>query len=134
MAIVLQLLLSLAMGMAEFGQYFYIKSTFQSAARDAARAAILASANTTDPATAATRTLGYANVTFNPSWMTMTNVTSTPSTITDVTQVAPGQAIQVTIQVTYDQIPSVYRPLYQLTGQGIRNGKLMIGQCTMIRE
>lgn len=134
MAIVLQLLLWLCMGMAEFGQYFYIRSAFQSAARDVARASILSTAVATDPVTTATRTLGFANIVFNPSWMTIQNVTGTPYTVTDVSTVAPGQVLQVTIQVTYNLIPNVYRPLNQITGQGIKNGKLMIGQCTMIRE
>jgi Flp pilus assembly protein TadG len=134
MAIVLQLLLWIAMGMAEFGQYFYIKSAFQAAARDVARASILSTAVSTDPATTATRTLGYANVTFNSSWMTITDITSTPVTVTDVSTVAPGHALQIVIQVTYNLIPNVYRPLNQITGQGIKNGKLMIGECTMIRE
>jgi Flp pilus assembly protein TadG len=133
-SIVLPVLLWLGMGMAEFGQYFYIKSAFQAAARDAARASILATAGKTDPATTATRTLGYANVTFNSSWMTIQDVTSTPTTVTDVSAVAPGHALLVTIQVSYDQIPNVYRPLFQITGKGIGNGKPMVGQCTMIRE
>ena len=133
MAFALPVLLWLAMGMAEFGQYFYIKSTFQAAARDVARASILSTALTTDPATTATRTLGFANVTFNSSWMTIQDLTA-GSAITDVTAVAPGHTLLVTLQVNYDQIPNVYRPLYQMTGQGIKNGKLMIGQCAMVRE
>ncbi len=133
MAFALPVLLWLAMGMAEFGQYFYIKSTFQAAARDVARASILSTALTTDPATTATRTLGFANVTFNSSWMTIQDLTA-GTTVTDVTAVAPGHTLQVTLQVNYDQIPNVYRPLYQMTGQGIKNGKPMIGQCAMVRE
>ena len=122
------------MGMGEFGQYFYIKSAFQAAARDVARASILATAVQTDPVTTATRTLGYANVTFNSSWMTILDVTSTPVLVTDVSQVQPGHALQVTITVTYNLIPNVYRPLNQITGQGIKNGKVMNGVCTMIKE
>lgn len=133
-SLVLPLLLWLGMGMAEFGQYFYIKSAFQAAARDVARASILATAAKADPATTATRTLGYANVTFNSSWMTIQDVTSTPITVTDVSTIAPGHALTITITVNYDQIPNVYRPLYQITGKGIGNGKPMTGQCTMIRE
>jgi Flp pilus assembly protein TadG len=134
MAFVLQLLLWLAMGMAEFGQYFYIKSAFQAAARDVARASILATAVQTDPATTATRTLGFANVTFNSSWMTITDVTSTPVTVTDVSTVAAGHALQVTITTNYASIPNAYRPLFQITGQGIGNGKAVTGQCCMIKE
>ncbi len=133
-AIVLPVLLWLAMGMAEFGQYFYIKSAFQAAARDVARSSIMPSALQTDPVTVATRTLGYANVTFNSAWMTIQDVTGTPYTVTDVSQVAPGHALTVTLTVTYNLIPNVYRPLNQITGQGIKNGKQMTGQCTMIKE
>jgi Flp pilus assembly protein TadG len=134
MALVLPVLLYLAMGMAEFGQYFYIKTAFQSAARDVARASILSTAASTDPVTTATRTLSYANVTFNSAWMTITDVTGTSVAVTDVSQVAPGHALQVMIQVPYNLIPNVYRPLNQISGQGIRNGKLMYGECTMVRE
>jgi Flp pilus assembly protein TadG len=134
MAFVLQILLWLAMGMAEFGQYFYIKSAFQAAARDVARASILATAVQTDPATVATRTLGFANVTFNPSWMTITDITSSPVTVTNVSTIPAGHALQFTITTNYAAIPTVYRPLSQITGKGIGTGKVMTGTCCMIKE
>ncbi len=127
-------LMSLVMGIVEFGQYFYIKHTFQAAVRDVARASILATAAAGDPAAAATRTLSFANVTFNSSWLTIQDVTSTPYTVTDVTTVAPGRVLLVKLQVNYDQIPNAYRPLYAMTGQGIKNGKAILAQCTMIRD
>jgi Flp pilus assembly protein TadG len=134
MAFVLNILLWLAMGMAEFGQYFYIKSAFQAAARDVARASILATAVKGDPATTATRTLGFANVTFDSSWMTITDITSTPVTVTDVSTVPAGHALQITITTNYSAIPTVYRPLSQITGKGIGTGKVMTGSCCMIKE
>ena len=58
MVFAFQLLMFISMGMVEFGQYFYIKHAFEGAARDAARAAVLATATSTSPWTAATYTLG----------------------------------------------------------------------------
>jgi Flp pilus assembly protein TadG len=133
MVFAFSLLMFIAMGMVEFGQYFYIKHAFEAAARDAARASILATATSSSPATAATYTLAEANVTFNSSWLTIYD-TTTSSTVTDVTTVAAGDILQVQISTTYDQIPNVLRPLYSMTGQGIKNGKPMLGQCTMVRE
>jgi Flp pilus assembly protein TadG len=127
------LLMFIAMGMVEFGQYFYIKHAFEAAARDAARASILATATASSPATAATYTLSEANVTFNSSWLTITDTTA-GSTVSDVSTVPAGDILQVQLLATYDQIPNVLRPLYSMTGQGIKNGKPMLGQCTMVRE
>ncbi len=128
------LLLFFGMGMAEFGQYFYIKNAFEKAAYDAARVAITPSALQGDPAATATRTLGYANVTFNSSWMTIMDVTGAPYLVSDVSAVSAGHALMVTIGTTYDQIPIVYRPLYKMTGQGIKNGKQVTSFCTMVKE
>ena len=131
--IALPILIFVAMGMAEFGQYFYIKNAFQSAARSAARVACVASALQSDPATAATNALSYAGVTFNSSWMLIIDLSS-GSLVTDVSTIPPGHIFTVIIQQTYDQLPNVYRPLYQITGQGIKNGKQLVGQTTTVKE
>lgn len=135
MVFAFQLLMFICMGTVEFGQYFYIKHAFEAAARDAARASILATATSTSPTTAATYTLSEANVTFNSSWLTITDTTA-GTTVSDVSQVPAGDTLQVQLLATYDQIPNVMRPLYAITGKnfGIKNGKQMLGQCTMIRE
>jgi Flp pilus assembly protein TadG len=133
MVFAFQLLMFICMGMVEFGQYFYIKHAFEAAARDAARASILATATSTSPTTAATYTLSEANVTFNSSWLTIYDTTA-QAAVSDVSQVPAGDVLQVQLLATYDQIPNVMRPLYSMTGQGIKNGKPMLGQCTMVRE
>jgi Flp pilus assembly protein TadG len=135
MVFAMQLLMFICMGMVEFGQFFYIKHAFEAAARDAARASILATATSTSPTTAATYTLSEANVTFNSAWLTITD-TTTGATVTDVSTIAAGDILQVQLKATYDQIPNVMRPLYAITGNnfGIKNGKQMLGQCTMVRE
>ena len=47
-ALVVPILLSLAFGTVEFGYYFFVRNNLQGAAREGARAAILASATNTD--------------------------------------------------------------------------------------
>lgn len=130
---VLPLLLFLVFGMAEFAQFFYVKAAFQSAARDAARSASTTLATQGSPAASATKTLAFANIAFNASFMTIFD-DATNTVVTDVSTIPSGDAFTVTIQQYYDQLPGVYRPLYQMTGQGIRNGKLVVGKCTMIKE
>jgi Flp pilus assembly protein TadG len=133
-AIVLPMLLFMAFGLAEFGQYFFIASTFEAAARDAARVSIMSTAQQGDPATAATRTLGYSNITFNSSWLTIIDISNSSATVTDVSTIAPGHLLTFTIQTTYYLLPGACRPLYQFTGFGITNSKTVTGQCSMIKE
>jgi Flp pilus assembly protein TadG len=118
----------------EFGQYFYIRSCFEAAARDACRAAILQTAQKTDPATKATATLLQANVTFNSSWMTIVDYTNSNATVTDVTTVPYGHTLILTIQAQYNSIPNVYRPLSAMIGIGVGASRICTGQCQMIRE
>jgi Flp pilus assembly protein TadG len=134
MAVFLPLLLFIAFGMVEFGQYFYIRTTFEAAARDAARAAILVNAAQGDPAKAATTTLGLSNVTFNSSWMTIVDYSNGSATVTDCSTVPMGHALIVTIAAYYHQIPNAYRPLYSLTGIGVDNTKIISAQCQMIKD
>jgi Flp pilus assembly protein TadG len=133
-AVVLSVLLYMAFGAVEFGQFFFIRHSFVAAARDAARAACLGNAVQTDPATRAATTLAQANVTFKSSWMTIVDITNANSTVTDCSAVSYGDKLQVTIQCPYDQIPNVFRPLYAMTGHGIGVGKMCSGQCQLIKE
>jgi Flp pilus assembly protein TadG len=133
-SVVLPVLLFVVLGMVEFGQYFYIRNSFQAAARDVARAACLATAVQSDPVTRATATLAQANVTFNSSWMTIVDVSNSNSTVTDCSAVPVGDKLLVTIQCQYNLIPNAYRPLYAMTGKGIGNGKMCIGVSERIKE
>jgi Flp pilus assembly protein TadG len=132
--VVLPVLLYVVLGTVEFGQYFYIRSCFEGAARDAARAAILETAQQSDPATKAAATLLQANVTFSPSWMTIVDYTNSNAVITDVSQVPYGHTLIVTIQVQYRLIPNAFRPLSTMTGFGIGTSRICSGQCQMIKE
>jgi Flp pilus assembly protein TadG len=137
MAIVMQLLLVVFFGCVEFGQYLYIKHSFQAAARDAARAASLPSATTASVQAKAASTLLQANVTLDTSWLTLCDVSSdgsTSTTVTDVTSIPSGDRVQVKIATTYDQVPNAFRPLYQLFHQGVGTGKPIAGTSTVVRE
>jgi Flp pilus assembly protein TadG len=133
-AIALPLLLCLAFGMTEYGQYFYIRTAFESAARDAARFGITATAQQGDPASAATSTLAACNITFNSSWLTIVDRSTGWTTVTDVSTIGPGDLLIFTISTTYYQLPGAYRPLHTFTGLGISNSLVVSGQCSMIKE
>jgi hypothetical protein len=134
MAIVLPVLTFMTMGMAEFGQYFYINNAFEAAAREAARFAIPANAAKGDPAAAATTALAAAGITFNPSWMTIDDYSYSIGTITDCSTVPMGHMLIITITTNYSSLPGVYRPLSALTGIGVGSGKVILAQCTMVKE
>lgn len=134
MAIVLPVLTFMTLGMAEFGQYFYINNAFEAAAREAARFAIPANAVKGDPAAAATTALAAAGITFNSSWMTIDDYSYSIGTITDCSTVPMGHMLIVTITANYSSLPGVYRPLSAITGIGVSSSKVIVGQCTMIKE
>jgi hypothetical protein len=133
MAIVFPVLIFIVMGMAEFAQFFYVRNTFQEAAREVTRMSVPASAIQADPTTVATSAFGRINVTFNSSWMTITDL-SASTLVSDVSAIPPGDVFMVTIQQNYDSIPGTYRPLYLMTGQGIGNGKSITGRSTAVKE
>jgi hypothetical protein len=134
LAIVLPVLSFMALGMAEFGQYFYITNAFEAAAREAARFAIPANAAKGDPAAAATTALAAANITLNPSWMTINDYSYSIGTISDCSTVPMGHMLIITITANYSSLPGVYRPLSAITGIGVASSKVIVGQCTMIKE
>jgi len=134
MAIVLPLLTFLGMGIAEFGQFFYVRHAFEAATRDAARFAIPGSAKQGDPAAAATATLAQAGITFNASMMTIIDCSNWNGTVSDVSGIQSGHILSVYMQATYSALPNAYRPLSSFSGAGIGSGKVITCQCTMVKE
>jgi Flp pilus assembly protein TadG len=135
--VVMQVLLLVFFGSIEFGQYLYVKMAFQAAARDAARAASLATATEASVQAVATTTLAQANVTFNSGWFQAYDVSSDGSTVTavsDLSTIPSGDRVKIVISTTYDQVPNAFRPLYQMFGKGIGPGKPMVGNSTVVRE
>ena len=125
--VVLPVLLFLSLGMVEYGQYIYMEHILESACRDATRAAIPATAQSGDPAAAATRTLAQENIPFSSVTLLIQNTATGWATVTDVSTVPAGQNLEVTLTATYSQLPNVYRPFNDLTGHGIPNNKTI--QC-----
>jgi len=119
MALVLPVLLLLAFGTVEFGYYFYVRSNLQGAAREGARAAIVASATNADVTSAVAAAMnacglqnsGYS-VSLNPP---------------DVGSAAAGTAITVTVECTWGAVG--IRPL-----QLISAGKILRGTAVMRKE
>jgi Flp pilus assembly protein TadG len=135
LAIAFPVLLAITFGLCEFGQYMYIKHCFEGAARDAMREAILATATQTQVTSTITSTLSQANVTYNSSWLTITDLgPGFSGTVTDVSTVAAGDELTLKLSATYSTIPCAVRPLYSMTGVGIGPTKTVVGECTMIKE
>lgn len=133
MAIAFNVLLFLSMGLVEFGQYFYIKHCFEAAVRDGGRYGSMAIATQAQMVSTITLSLQQANVTYNASWLTVTDLT-TGTAVTDVAQATIGDQLQFTLATTYGSIPSAVRPLYSMTGRGIGTGKAMTATCVMVKE
>jgi len=133
MAVAFQVLLYLSMGLVEFGQYFYIKHTFDAAVRDGARYAILSTATQSQFVSTITSMLGQSNISYNSSWLTVTDL-STSSTVSDVSQVNAGDELQFTLSTNYGSISNAVRPLYSITGAGIGSSKMITSTCIMVKE
>ncbi|MGA2229686.1 MAG: TadE family protein [Tepidisphaeraceae bacterium] len=135
LALALPMVLYLAFGIVEFGQFMYIKHAFEAAARDATRVAIMANATQTQVTSTLTTTLSEANVTYNSAWLTITDLgPSSSGSVTNVANVPVGDQIQLILSANYASIPNAVRPLYQLSGVGIGSGKSVVGECTMVKE
>jgi Flp pilus assembly protein TadG len=135
LAVAFPIVLYMSFGLVEFGQYMYIKNCFESAARDATRAAILPNATQAQVVSTLTSTLAQANVTYNASWLTITDLgPSATGSVSDVSTVPLGDQIQLTLSANYTSIPNAVTPLHALTGVGIGSGKTIAGICTMVKE
>jgi len=135
LALTFPLVCFMAFGLVEFGQFMYIKHCFESAARDAMRVGIMANATQSQVTTTLTNTLAQANVTYNSSWLTITDLGPSGSgTVSNVASVTAGDLMQLTLTANYSTIPNAVRPLYQMTGVGIGSGKTVVGECTMVKE
>ena len=133
MTVAIGLLLSVAFGTIEFGQYFYIRHCFEAAVRDGGRVATMPFASQAQMVATMTTTLQQANVAYTSTWLTVTDLTA-GTTITDVSQIPVGDQFQVTLSATYASIPNATRPLFGLTGKGISGGKVLTTTCVMVKE
>ena len=125
LALTLGLLLSLTFGTVEFGHCYYVKNTLQGAAREGARASIVASATNTTVTTAVTTTMTAAGFTSDKYTVSIRNSADTADI--DVATQTAGTAILVKVSATWGTIG--IRP-YGL----IATGKVIKGTAVMRKE
>jgi Flp pilus assembly protein TadG len=135
LSLVLPLLLAMAFGLVEFGQFFYVRHAFEAAARDAARVAVLSNATQSQVTSVLTSTLSQANVTYQTGWLTITDLgPNAAGTVTDISTVPMGDEIRLTVKATYSTLPNAVRPLFTMTGIGVGSNTTVSGVCTMVKE
>ena len=125
MALVMPLLIGLTFGACEYGYALYVKHSLQAAAREGARAAIVAGATATDVQTAVDNSMAAAG--FAQSKYTR------PPTVapTGWATAAAGTTITVTVNTTWASIGIHVLPSYL---GGISDTKAMSGSTTMRKE
>ena len=123
---VVPMLIGLAMGMVEFGQYFLAKNTLQAAARDGARTAVITSATHLQATQAVANTAssaGYASGTYTVTFIDPT----TSTTITNIASVARGSPIKVSVTASFGTLAG--RTLLI-----IPSDKQVVASTTMVKE
>ncbi|HEX4123174.1 MAG TPA: TadE/TadG family type IV pilus assembly protein [Tepidisphaeraceae bacterium] len=138
LALTLGILINLSFGMVEFGYYFYVKNSFEGAAREGVRAAIVPGAVTTDVTTAITNSMnvaGYAATQYSVEYQAGTSgscpvggtaYSTSPTTITGATT---GTPIAVAVYTTWGVVGKGYSPLHF-----IGTSKVLMGTAVMRKE
>ena len=116
----------LVMGGVEFGWYMYAKHVVQSAARDGARAAIVSGSTHAAATSAITYTMTNASMQNSGYTYSFKNA-SNNATITDVSAVARGTGIKVTVSVNFGAFN--VRPLGIIPAN-----KSIVGVTTLVKE
>lgn len=123
LTLLLPILLALTFGTAEYGYALYVKHTLQGAAREGARAAVVASATAAEVQTAidnAMSTAGFATTKYNrPAAIAPTGWTTATG----------GTSITVQVTATWSQIGFSVLP-----AGGIPPNKTITGAATMRKE
>jgi Flp pilus assembly protein TadG len=125
-AVVLPVLLYLAFGTVEFGYYFYVKHSCEGAAREGARAAIVAGSAYSDVTSAVSTAMGAASLSGSGF---STTVKDNGTTITTLTSVATGDTIEVTVSCNWSTVGSGYSAF-----GFIGSSKVISGVATMRHE
>ena len=126
MALVMPLLFMLSLSMAEYGYFFYLKSTFQGAAQAGARAAVPFAATNSN----VTGSTGVVTEMLTAAGLPAANytVTLSPSSISGL---SAGTQITVTIQATWGTVgPNIIGSSFG----GISSSKVIRGVAIMQKE
>jgi Flp pilus assembly protein TadG len=126
--LVLPVLMYLAFGVVEFGQYFYVKHALEGAARDGCRAFIVGGATLTDVQNAVNAAMSAANLA-GSGYTIVTKDGSTTLTSGNYTIAVAGDAITVTVSCTWGTAGQGYRP-WGLIG----SSKQVVGTAVMRKE
>jgi Flp pilus assembly protein TadG len=129
LALVMPVLLGLTFGAMEYGYALYLKHTLQGAAREGARAAVVAGATSTDVQTAvdgAMSAAGFAQSKYTRPPTITTNPVSSPWT-----NAAMGAQVTVTVQATWGTAGVSVLPTWL---GGIPTTKVITGATSMRKE
>jgi Flp pilus assembly protein TadG len=125
MALIMPLLIMLTFGAVEYGFALYIKHSLQAAAREGARAAVVAGATATDVQNAVDSAMSAAG-------FTQAKYTRPPTIAPAAwTTAAAGTTITVTVQTTWGTAGCKVLPNYL---GGIPTTKVLAGATTMRKE
>jgi Flp pilus assembly protein TadG len=129
MAIVLSLAMTLTFGMVEFAYYFYVKNSFEGAAREGVRAGAVFAASNSNITTAVTNALNTTgwNTASPPYTVSITDTSG--NAISDISTITSGSQFEVTLKATWGTIGAGFRPLGL-----IGTGKVVTATCVMRKE
>ena len=123
MALTLTILLNLTFGTIEFGYFFFVKNTVQSAAREGARAAIPPGASNSDVTTAVNSSLTAAGLTTS----NFTTTVKVNGVVANASTATSGQQVEVRVTGSWGTVG--LRPLGLISST-----KTVLGAATMRRE
>jgi Flp pilus assembly protein TadG len=126
--LVLPVLMYLAFGVVEFGQYFHVKHTLEGAARDGCRTFIAGGATLADVQSAVDAAMSAASLS-NCAYTIVTKDGTTTLTTGNYTIAVAGDAITVTVSCTWGTAGQGYRPWGLIGGS-----KQVVGVAVMRKE
>jgi Flp pilus assembly protein TadG len=138
LALTLSILLSLTFGMVEFGYYFYVKNSFEGAAREGARAAIVPGAANSAVTTAIANSMtasGYSSSQYSVQYQAGTTGafyvggTSFSTDPTIITSAATGSPVAVNVYTTWSTVGTGFSPMHF-----IGTSKVLSGLAVMRKE
>lgn len=127
-ALALPLLISLMLGLVEFGYYYHVNNVIGGAARNGARAGIPWNSKLSDITTAVAEVMTASGL--NPSTTyTVVVADSNGTTVTDVTAIPSGSDFKVSVTVQWGVAGSGYQTLGL-----IDSNRAVTASCTMRKE
>jgi Flp pilus assembly protein TadG len=129
MIVVMSLLLSLIFGSVEFSYYFYVKNTFEGAARDGIRAGVPWNTGNSAITAAITQSLAPTGWSSSSPPYTVAITDTSGNALSNVSTLAAGTEFEVTISATWGVIGNGFRPLGIIGAN-----KVVSATCVMAKE